>query len=85
MMMSANPGARPLHAPIRHRAGDPRRCRIEGENAITVQMQDRIEPSRQISALAPGTLAPRLGNSIHDFRDRSADTNKAADANPSNL
>lgn len=29
--------------PIRHRAGDPRSCRIEGENAITVQMQDRSE------------------------------------------
>ena len=56
--------------PIRHRPGDPRSCRIEGENAITVQMQDRIEPSRQISALARGTLAPQLGDSIHDFRYR---------------
>jgi len=55
--------------PIRHRSGDPRSCRIEGKNAITVEMQDRIEPRRQISALARGTIAPQLSDSILDFRN----------------
>ena len=57
--------------PIRQRAGDPRGCRIEGENAIAVEMQDCIKPGCQISALARGTLAPQLGDSILDlgYRD----------------
>ncbi len=50
--------------PIRHCAGDPRSCRIEGKNAITVKVQDRIEPRREIGALTRGTLAPQLGDSI---------------------
>ena len=29
-----------------------RSCRIEGKNAIAVEMQDRIEPRRRIGALA---------------------------------
>lgn len=55
---------------IRHRAGDPRSRRVEGKNAITVKVQDRIEPRREISALARGTLAPQLGDSILDLRHR---------------
>ena len=58
--------------PVRQRTGDPRRCRIESENAITVQMQDRVEPSRQIRALARGAFAPQLGNSILYLRHRDS-------------
>jgi hypothetical protein len=56
--------------PIRHRAGDPRRCRIEGKNAITIKMQDRIEPRRQSGAFACDALAPLFRNSIPDLRHR---------------
>ena len=55
--------------PIRHRAGDPRSCHIEGKNSIIVKVQDRIEPRCQIGALARGPLAPRLSDSILDLRD----------------
>ena len=56
--------------PIRHRAGDPRCWRVESKNAIAVEMQDRLQPCRQIRALSGRALAPRFSDSVFDFRHR---------------
>ena len=44
--------------PIRDRAGDPRCCHIESKNAIAIEVQDRLQPCGQISALTPCALTP---------------------------
>ena len=44
--------------PIRDRAGDPRGCHIESKNAIAIEVQNRLEPCGQISALTPCALTP---------------------------
>ena len=58
--------------PIRHRAGDTRGRRIEGKNTIAVKVQDRIEPRREIGALALGAVAPQSGYSILDLCHRNS-------------
>lgn len=57
--------------PIGQAAGDPGRRRIEGEDTVTIEMQDRLKPCPQIGALARRAFAPQPDDSVFDLRHRN--------------
>ena len=54
---------------VRQRAGDSRCLQIEGQYTGRIEMQQRIQPGRQIAGFAGRALALRLGDAVLDFRD----------------
>jgi len=44
--------------PVRHRAGYPCYLCVEDKNSVAVQMQDGLQPRRQVRAFAPCPLTP---------------------------
>ena len=55
---------------VRQGTGNSCGGRIEGKDAVTIEMQHGFQPSRQIIAFPCRTFAPQLGDTVLDFRDR---------------